>query len=171
MKRNIRLERFYAFPPERVFRALTDPTAMADWLMKNDFQPRLGHKFQFRSKPQGNWNGITDCEVIEFEPPRRIAYTWTGQNKNGGMALANTTVRWTLQPEKDGTRLLLEHTGFNGFGEVAVSFMLSMGWKKMLKTRLPAAIEQVRTDSYVHTAGTVPECRDDAASPRSGLQT
>jgi uncharacterized protein YndB with AHSA1/START domain len=143
VKRNIRLERFYAFPPERVFRALTDPTAMADWLMPSDFQPKVGHKFQFRGKPQGSWDGVTHCEVLELDPPRCVAYSWTGRNTDGSSALANTKVRWTLVPEKDGTRLVLEHTGFEGFGEIAVSFILSMGWKKMLKTRLITAIEKV----------------------------
>jgi uncharacterized protein YndB with AHSA1/START domain len=49
MKRNVRIERFYPFPPERVFQSLTDPALLTQWLMENDFQPRLGHKFQFRS--------------------------------------------------------------------------------------------------------------------------
>jgi uncharacterized protein YndB with AHSA1/START domain len=143
MKRNIRIERFYAYPPERVFRALTDPAAMGDWLMKNDFQPRVGHKFEFRSKPQGKWNGITHCEVIELDAPRRVAYTWSGDNTDGTKALAKTVVRWTLTPENNGTRLLLEHTGFEGFGEIMVSFILGAGWKRMMKTRLPAAVAQV----------------------------
>ena len=144
MKRNIRLERHYPFPPERVFRALSDSDAMAEWLMPNDFQPKLGHKFQFKSKPQGNWNGITDCEVIELDPPRRLAYTWSGQHKDGkGKALRHTIVRWSLFAERGGTRLVLEHDGFEGWGEVAVSFILGMGWKKMMKTRMLGIIERV----------------------------
>lgn len=144
MKRNIRLERHYPFPPERVFRAISDSDAMAEWLMPNDFQPKLGHKFQFKSKPQGNWNGITDCEVIELDPPRRLAYTWSGQHTDGkSNALRHTIVRWSLFAERGGTRLVLEHDGFEGWGEVAVSFILGMGWKKMMKTRIPKMIERV----------------------------
>ncbi len=145
MKRNIRLERSYPFPPEQVFAAISDPVEMAQWLMPNNFQPRLGHVFQFRSKPQGNWNGITDCEVVEIDPPRRLVYTWSGQNKDGtGKALERTLVAWTLIAENGGTRLVLEHTGFDGWAEVAVSFMLGMGWKKMMRTRLPAILERRR---------------------------
>jgi len=141
MKRSIHLERVYPFPPERVFRALTDPQALAEWLMPNDFQPKLGHAFQFRSRPQGNWNGVTDCEVVEFDPPRRLAYTWSGQNKDGtGRALNRTLVTWTLVAEGSGTRLILEHTGFTGFSEVATSFLLGLGWRRMLKLRFPAQL-------------------------------
>jgi len=144
MKRTIRLERRYPFPPERVFRALTDPAALADWLMPNDFQPKLGHRFQFRSKPQGNWNGITDCEVTQFDPPRRLAYSWSGQSTDGkGQAVAHTVVTWTLSPEGEGTLLVLEHGEFVGFSEVAVSFILGMGWKKKLKTAVGAWAERL----------------------------
>jgi uncharacterized protein YndB with AHSA1/START domain len=139
MKRDISLERFYpGVPPERVFRALTDPVALAEWLMPCDFQPRLGHHFQFRSKPQGSWNGITDCEVIELEPPRLLAYTWSGQHRNGvDRSVRHTVVRWRLSAEGGGTRLRLEHTGFEGWSEVAVSFLLGVGWKKKLGRTLP----------------------------------
>lgn len=138
MKRDVRIERFYPDTPEQVFAVLTDPVLLAEWLMPNDFLPKLGHRFQFRSKPQGNWNGVTDCEVIEFEPPKKLAYTWSGQSKSGqGKALNQTVVRWTLLPENGGTRLVLEHTGFEGFGEVMVSFMMGFGWKKKMSTRLP----------------------------------
>jgi len=159
MKRDIRIERFYAYPPERVFRALTDPAAMADWLMKNDFQPRLGHKFQFRAKPQGSWNGVTDCEVTVFDPPRQVAYTWRGQDVDPAKPpQLSTTVTWTLTREGNGTRLRLDHTGFKGFGEVLISFILSSGWKSMLKKRLPAAIERVKDGDYASVPGAVPEC-------------
>ena len=145
MKRDIRIERFYPSPPESVFHALSDSATLAQWLMPNDFQPRLGHKFQFRSKPQGNWNGVTDCEVIACDPPRKLAYTWSGQSKDGkGKALGDTVVTWSLTPENGGTRLVLEHTGFTGWGEVALSVMMGMGWKKKLKTTIPALLALAR---------------------------
>ena len=77
MKRDLHFEETYPFPPERVWRALTDSAVMGDWLMPNDFKPVVGHKFQFRAKPQPGWDGIVNCEVIEVEPPRSLAYTWT----------------------------------------------------------------------------------------------
>lgn len=139
MKRNIRIERFYPVTPERVFHALTDRDSIAAWLMPNDFVPRVGHEFRFTSKPQGSWDGITHCRVTELEPPRRLAYTWSGQRADGtGPALARTEVTWTLVPDGNGTRLVLEHTGFEGWGEVVVSLMMQMGWWTKLRSRLPS---------------------------------
>jgi uncharacterized protein YndB with AHSA1/START domain len=141
VKRNVRVERVYPFPRERVFRALTDPAAVTAWLMPSDFQAKVGHRFQFRAKPQGNWNGIVDCVVTELEAPRRLAYSWSGQSRDGKKpALRSTVVSFTLHEEAGGTRVVLEHTGFSGLGEVLTSFILGAGWKHMMKTRLPAAM-------------------------------
>src|SRR5713226_365222 len=107
MKRDIRIEVTYPYHPAQVWRALTDSAELAQWLMPNDFQPRLGHKFQFRTKPQPGWRGIVDCEVTELDEPRRLSYTWTGEPDKPG-----TRVTWTLEPIDGGTRLRLEHTGF-----------------------------------------------------------
>ncbi len=79
MIETIRIEVIYPYPPERVWRALTESAALAEWLMPNDFQPKRGHKFQFRWKPTADWRGIVDCEVIEFDEPKRLTYTWQGE--------------------------------------------------------------------------------------------
>lgn len=134
---DIVLDAVYPHPPERVWRALTDPNELAAWLMPNDFAPRVGHKFQFRVKPMWGWRGIVDCEVREVEPPRRLSYTWQGDPK-----YRVTTVTWILQPTADGgTRLTLEHRGFRGFGGMMLKWMLGSGWKKMFRTSLPAVLE------------------------------
>ena len=68
--------------------------------MKNDFEPRLGARFTFRAKPMGDWNGVVDCEVTAFDPPRRLAYPWKGgsaSNPNYGSAL-ESVVEWLLSP-------------------------------------------------------------------------
>lgn len=143
MKRDIRLERFYPQPPERVWRALTDRRALSTWLMENDFEPKLHHAFTFRSKPQPGWDGITYCEVTELDPPRRLAYTWRGGPGRGKPFTLDTIVRWTLLPEGPGTRLVLEHQGFVGVRSILVSMILKAGWKKMMKTRLERAIALV----------------------------
>lgn len=133
MKRDIVLEHVYEFPPERIWRALTDPKAIAAWLMENDFEPRLGHKFQFRAQPMPGWNGIVDSEVIELDKPRRLAYTW----ESGGHS---TAVIWILDPVPEGTRLRLEHTGFEGPHGQATLEMLRSGWKKMLAETFGAIV-------------------------------
>ena len=91
MPGSIHVEVEYPHPPERVWTALTDPRAIAEWLMPNDFQPRLGHRFQFRVAKARGWSGIVDCEVTRLEPPRHLAYTWKSDK-------VDTVVEWTLEP-------------------------------------------------------------------------
>jgi len=145
VKRDLRLERVYPHAPERVWRAITDRRALSSWLMETDFEPRLGHKFTFRSKPQPGWDGVTHCEVVELEVPHKLAYTWRGGPGKDRPLTLDTVVRWTLLPEGAGTstRLVLEHTGFEGLKAVLVSFMLKSGWKKMMRGKLRETIEEL----------------------------
>ena len=136
MKRDLSFEAFYPYPSERVWRALTDPGAIKQWLMETTFEARLGHKFQFRAKPQRGWSGIVDCEVLECDPPRRLAYSWKSES-------LNTKVAWILEPAPGGTRVRLEHTGFRGFKPVLVSFMLGGGWRGIVHKHLPAVIARL----------------------------
>ena len=138
MKRAVVMERDYPYPPERVWRALTDSRALAEWLMPNDFQPRVGHKFQFNVGPQWGWRGFVDCVVLELDEPRRLAYSWEGDPKH-----PPTVVTWTLTPIEGGTRLRLAHTGFQGLRGLFLKFILGSGWKGMLRTSLPAVIARL----------------------------
>jgi len=141
----IEIETHYPYRPELVWDALTDPTALGQWLMKNDFQPKVGHKFQFRAKPQGNWNGIVDCEVLKCEKPRTLSYSWTG----GGHT---TGVTWRLEEVSDGTKLFLSHTGFKGIGGFILSkLILSPGWKKMLRKLLPVVLGHIQKNGLKFT--------------------
>jgi len=105
LKRDLRFEVTYPHPIERVWRALTDSRAIAEWLMPNDFAPRVGHKFQFRTKPQYGWDGIVNCEVLECVPPRRLVFTWKS-------SALDTVLAITLEPAAEGTKLVMEQTGF-----------------------------------------------------------
>jgi uncharacterized protein YndB with AHSA1/START domain len=136
MARRLVFEAFYRHPPEKVWRALTEPEAIARWLMPNDFAARVGHRFQLRTRPQPGWSGIVNGEVLEADPPRRLVYTW--QNEN-----VDTVVAFTLTPTGGGTNLRLEHSGFRGFRAVMVSFMLGSGWKGIVRTHLPAVLERL----------------------------
>ena len=140
MKRDLRLERIYPQAPDRVWRALTDRERLSRWLMETDFEPRLGHKFTFRSKPRGGWDGLTYCEVTELEPPRRLAYTWRGGPGDGKPLTLDTVVRFTLEPAGSGTRLVLEHSGFSGFKSILVSVLMKSGWAKMMRGKLATEI-------------------------------
>lgn len=106
MLRNVKTEVFYPYPPERVWQVITNRSAIAAWLMENDFEPRIGHKFRFRAEQQGIDN-IIYCEVIEIDEPSYLSYTW-----RGNFMCKPTLVTWTLLPVEGGTKLQLEHTGF-----------------------------------------------------------
>jgi uncharacterized protein YndB with AHSA1/START domain len=116
--------------PAKVWRALTEPALLGAWLMENDIAPVAGHKFTFRSKPMGDWNGIVDCEVIEVVPGSKLVYSWAGgsaKNDDYGHKM-ETTVTWTLEPAADGGTLLkLVHYGFHA-DDFAYKVM-GQGWR------------------------------------------
>jgi uncharacterized protein YndB with AHSA1/START domain len=99
------VEREIPFPPEKIWRALTQPHLIEEWLMKNDFKPIVGHSFTLRMDPVPNWNGVIDCEVVAVEPNKTLSYTW------GAMG-TGTVVTMTLTPTATGTVLRVEQTGF-----------------------------------------------------------
>ncbi|MDX2213701.1 MAG: SRPBCC domain-containing protein [Oculatellaceae cyanobacterium bins.114] len=103
MSQTVHLEVFYPHPPERVWRVLTDRRALADWMMDNDFEPKLGHKFQFRSQPLPGLTTTIQCEVVELEEPTRLVYTWKEP------AAEPSLVVWTLDAVPGGTQLRLKH--------------------------------------------------------------
>jgi uncharacterized protein YndB with AHSA1/START domain len=139
MPGSIRVETEYRHPPERVWLALSDPHAIAAWLMPNDFEPRVGHHFQFRAPNARGWSGIVDCEVTEVDPPRRLAYTWKSDK-------VDTVVTWTLHPTPEGTRLELVHSGFKGVTQTILrKFMMGPGWSRMMEKVLPGIIDRLHT--------------------------
>ncbi|MGF1479385.1 MAG: SRPBCC domain-containing protein [Cyanophyceae cyanobacterium] len=99
--REVKLSVFYPHPPQRVWSALVDRRALNTWMMKNDFEPKLGHKFRFEPSLPGL--EAIECEVVELVAPKRLAYTW--QDMTG----ETTLVIWTLTPVEDGTQLQLTH--------------------------------------------------------------
>ncbi|MGO4835912.1 SRPBCC domain-containing protein [Rhizobiaceae sp. 2RAB30] len=98
--RSIIVEREIAFPPEKIWRALTQPHLIGEWLMKNDFEPVVGHRFGLRAE----W-GSVECEVLEIEPHRSLSYTWGDHD-------LKSVVTWTLTDTAKGTHLRMEQSGF-----------------------------------------------------------
>jgi uncharacterized protein YndB with AHSA1/START domain len=84
--RSLVVERKMPHPPEKIWRALTHGPLIEEWLMKNDFQPVVGHTFNFRATPMPHWNGVTDCQVLVVEPYERLSYSWnaSGEEAAGG---------------------------------------------------------------------------------------
>src|SRR3984957_9164687 len=105
--RSVVMEREVAFPPEKVWRALTQPHLIAEWLMKNDFQPVVGHRFNLR----GDWGVVLDCEVLAIEPNRSLSYTWNHAHDDAAFNL-KSVVTFTLTPTGTGTHLRVEQAGF-----------------------------------------------------------
>jgi uncharacterized protein YndB with AHSA1/START domain len=103
--RSVVVEQDIPHPPEKIWRALTQPHLIAEWLMKNDFAPVVGHRFNL----SGEWGGVLDCEVLEVDPPRSLAYRWDYDHETMGL---KSTVTWTLTPTDTGTHLRMEQAGF-----------------------------------------------------------
>lgn len=135
LKRDLHFEEFYPQTVEKVWAAVTDSRSLAEWLMPNDFEPRLGHRFTFRTDPKPGFDGIVHCEVTALDPPRRLMFTWVG----GPLETALTI---TLEAAPGGTRLTLDHTGFTGVHAVAVSYILGSGWPGMLRKKLREVLDR-----------------------------
>ena len=110
--------------PEKVWRALTDPALLAEWLLPViDLKLERGAAFTFKTQPVGGWDGVVQCRIAEIEAQRKLSYDW-------GVGAMATVVTFTLAPTTSGTRLSLVHSGFKpdqrqNFGGARY------GWKMM----------------------------------------
>jgi uncharacterized protein YndB with AHSA1/START domain len=119
----------YAHPTETVWEYLTNPELMAQWLMKNNFRPVVGHEFNFTTNPipDLNFDGIHYCKVLEIVPLETLSYTWNTGPGDGEITL-ESVVTWTLQATEKGTDLTLEHRGFAKAENLAFYNGLLNGW-------------------------------------------
>ena len=149
MKADIDAAAVYPHPVDRVWAALTSSEALAAWLMPNDFQPAVGHRFTFRTKPAPGFDGMVRCEVLALDPPVRMVWSWTGGN-------IDTTVTFTLMPAGPGaTRLRMRQAGFHGLGAQLTRRILAGGWPGILGRRLPGYLTQISG----HYATSAPQVR------------
>jgi uncharacterized protein YndB with AHSA1/START domain len=92
--------------PEKVWRALTDPVLLAEWLLPVvDLQLEPGAAFTFKTQAYPGWDGTVQCRFVEIEVHRKLRYTWT-------VPFLDTVVTFTLTPTASGTRLSLVQSGF-----------------------------------------------------------
>jgi uncharacterized protein YndB with AHSA1/START domain len=119
------LEREVPYPPEKIWRALTQAPLIEEWLMKNDFEPVVDHRFKFRA----DW-GEVDCQVLAVEPNKALSYTWAAMG-------LESIVTWTLTPTSTGTHVRVEQTGFRPDQQQAYQGA-KYGWQQFF-----AALEQV----------------------------
>jgi uncharacterized protein YndB with AHSA1/START domain len=153
----IRIVRDYPHPPEKVWRALTDPALIPLWTYTGaggrpeGFVPVAGTKFRLVAKPKPGWNGIVDCEVLEVDEPRLLRYSWADGNGGGDV----TQVAYWLEPRTDGTRFTYEHTGFTGVGGLFMSTLLGHVRRKMLDVGLPALLNDLDDDGTLRPGSTL----------------
>ena len=124
--RTVIVEREMPHPPEKLWRALTQPHLIEEWLMKNDFKPAVGHRFNLR----GEWGGVLDCEVLTIEPQKTLAYTWNFSHEDAAFDL-KSVVTFTLTPTTRGTHLRVEQRGFRPDQKQAFGGA-KMGWERFL---------------------------------------
>lgn len=146
--RRVRKTVIYEHQRERVWVALTDSTALAEWLMPNNFEPVVGRTFQFRVDPLLSFTGVVDCTVLEVDPPRRLVYNWVSHIK-GRSTHEPMTLVWTLEDLEQGTRLTLEQSGLEHLS-LWWRFSMKMGWRRMLQTLLPRVLANVDAQGVFH---------------------
>lgn len=117
--KSVIVERELPVPPEKLWRALTQPHLIADWLMQNDFAATTGHRFRFTA----DW-GSVDCEVLTVEENRVLSYSWVAMG-------LDSVVTFTLSPTSKGTHLKLEQTGFKA-GMAQAYGGAKIGWSNFL---------------------------------------
>jgi uncharacterized protein YndB with AHSA1/START domain len=131
----------YPHPPQKVWRALTDPALIPLWTSQGrggrpeGFATVVGTRFRYVAKPMPGWNGIVECEVMEVREPSLLRYTWIGGDNDDV-----TMVTYRIEPHAAGTRFTWDHTGFTGIGGFFVSKMLASVRKKMLGPGLTAVL-------------------------------
>jgi uncharacterized protein YndB with AHSA1/START domain len=128
--RSIVIEREMPHSPQKIWRALTQGPLIEEWLMKNDFQPAVGDRFNFRATPMPHWNGVVDCQVLAVDPNQRLSYSWnaSGEEAVGGL---KTVVTWTLTPTTGGTLVRIEQSGFRPEDEANYQGA-SYGWQRYI---------------------------------------
>jgi uncharacterized protein YndB with AHSA1/START domain len=113
-----------AHSPEKVWRALTDPALLAEWLLPVvDLKLEPGAEFRFKTQAYPGWDGTVNCRFVESEKHRKLSYTWT-------VPFLDTVVTFTLTPTASGTRLTIVQSGFKP-DQKRESGGARYGWKTM----------------------------------------
>jgi uncharacterized protein YndB with AHSA1/START domain len=131
---SIIVEKVLPHTPEKIWRTLTQNALIAKWLMPNDFEATVGHRFTFTTKPVGDWDGVVHCEVLDCDPPHLLRYSWKGgsdTNPKYGSKL-DTVVTWALTRADGGTHVRMEHSGFRLPENQFAWDAMSPGWGRVL---------------------------------------
>jgi uncharacterized protein YndB with AHSA1/START domain len=136
--------RDYPHPPEKVWRALTDPALIPLWTSTGQggrpegFKPVDGTKFRYIGKPFPGWDGTVLCQVLAVDAPRLLQYDWRNKESDKPTVVTNS-----LEEIPGGTRLTWDHTGFRGIEGVFMAGLLGRVRRRMLSEGLPAVLNDL----------------------------
>ncbi|WP_328929405.1 SRPBCC domain-containing protein [Streptomyces sp. NBC_00190] len=140
----VRVDQFLPHPPAKVWRALTEPELIAQWLMPSDFRLEVGHRYTMTSPPRPNtgYSGTTAAEVLAYETGRMLSVRWTDASAAN---TADWTITWTLAPEGRGTRLFLVHEGFDPDdpAQMLARKIMGGGWRGYVMDALGAVLDRL----------------------------
>jgi len=110
----IRLSMTVAAPPEAVFRALTDPDALREWMGAPApvVEPRVGGRYELGWKYEVDGQEVAGgpMKILDIAPNERLVVNWP--DWRGDSTVPTQTITWLLKPDPAGTRVTLIHTGF-----------------------------------------------------------
>ena len=138
----IALELDLPHAPEKVWRALTEPKLLSQWLLPvvgEKLDLAAGAAFTLQAPPQPSWDGTVSCELLEVEPRKKLRYRWVVGDERG----IDTVVTFTLTPTATGTRLSLVHDGFKLPEQKGAMGGSRYGWEMMLQTRLVELLPRI----------------------------
>lgn len=130
--RSVVKERELKHAPQKVWRALTQAPLLEEWLMKSEFKPEVGHRFEL----EADW-GKVSCEVLAVEPHKSLSYSWAAHG-------LESAVKWTLTETDTGTHLKMEQSGF-GPDQNKAYHGARAGWERFLD-RLERVVAHLNED-------------------------
>ncbi|MFC7308348.1 SRPBCC domain-containing protein [Streptomyces monticola] len=151
----LRVDQFLAHPPAKVWRALTEPELIAQWLMPGAgrgaadecFRLEVGHRYRMAAIPRPNtgFSGTISAEVLAFERERMLCVRWQDADPAGSANPADWTITWTLEPEGRGTRLFLVHEGFDPDdpAQMMAHRIMGQGWRSYVLRALEAVLAKL----------------------------